>query len=352
MDLGLKGKDRAGDGRGARRRPRDRAQPWRPKARASPSTIAARRKEAEALVAEIAAQGRKGESLSGGCRGLRRRQGDGRRHRQGFRRPQILVNNAGLALRQRFRRDQARGLAPPDRYLSLRRDPLLPRRGAASRRRQRTAASSACIGDSSRVGESGLAIVAAARAGVIALDEIAGARVRPLRHHRECRVARPGRDARTTRIGSMPTAKSCVKLYPVRRLGMPDDIAPMVALLASPHGGWITGQVHQHQRRLQHGLTQEQREVNDAAHRPDRADSGIAAPACRGARRQGRLSRCERVGDLCGTARSHRRSSPAISPISGSARRNGRDHAAEFGAMGRKLLRDRARRRRQRADQL
>ena len=34
-----------------------------------------------------------------------------------------------------------------------------------------------------------------------------------------------------------------VKLYPLRRLGLPEDVAPMVALLASPHSGWITGQV-------------------------------------------------------------------------------------------------------------
>jgi NAD(P)-dependent dehydrogenase (short-subunit alcohol dehydrogenase family) len=34
-----------------------------------------------------------------------------------------------------------------------------------------------------------------------------------------------------------------VRLYPVRRLGLPDDIAPTVALLASPKSGWITGQV-------------------------------------------------------------------------------------------------------------
>jgi 3-oxoacyl-[acyl-carrier protein] reductase len=29
----------------------------------------------------------------------------------------------------------------------------------------------------------------------------------------------------------------------VRRLGQATDIAPTVALLASEHGGWITGQV-------------------------------------------------------------------------------------------------------------
>jgi NAD(P)-dependent dehydrogenase (short-subunit alcohol dehydrogenase family) len=34
-----------------------------------------------------------------------------------------------------------------------------------------------------------------------------------------------------------------VRLYPLSRLGQPEDVAPLVALLASEHGGWITGQV-------------------------------------------------------------------------------------------------------------
>src|SRR5258708_38627464 len=34
-----------------------------------------------------------------------------------------------------------------------------------------------------------------------------------------------------------------VKAYPIRRLGQPSDVAPMVALLASDAGSWITGQV-------------------------------------------------------------------------------------------------------------
>ena len=33
------------------------------------------------------------------------------------------------------------------------------------------------------------------------------------------------------------------RLYPLRRLGQSDDVAPMVALLASPRSSWITGQV-------------------------------------------------------------------------------------------------------------
>ena len=32
-------------------------------------------------------------------------------------------------------------------------------------------------------------------------------------------------------------------VYPLRRLGLASDVAPMVAMLASPRSGWITGQV-------------------------------------------------------------------------------------------------------------
>jgi len=31
--------------------------------------------------------------------------------------------------------------------------------------------------------------------------------------------------------------------YPLRRLGTPEDVAPMVVLLASDAGSWITGQI-------------------------------------------------------------------------------------------------------------
>ena len=33
------------------------------------------------------------------------------------------------------------------------------------------------------------------------------------------------------------------KFYPLRRLGTPADVAPMVVLLASDAGSWITGQI-------------------------------------------------------------------------------------------------------------
>jgi len=100
----------------------------------------------------------------------------------------------------------------------------------------------AIVGDSSRVGESGLAIVAAARAGVIALMKSLA---------RE--YGRSGTTANTLALGLVETAherawleenrERLTKLYPVRRLGKAEDVAPMVAMLASPHSGWITGQV-------------------------------------------------------------------------------------------------------------
>jgi NAD(P)-dependent dehydrogenase (short-subunit alcohol dehydrogenase family) len=64
---------------------------------------------------------------------------------------------------------------------------------------------------------------------------------------------RSGTTANTVSLGLVETAhdrawvdenrEKLVRLYPVRRLGLPDDIAPAVALLASPRSGWITGQV-------------------------------------------------------------------------------------------------------------
>jgi NAD(P)-dependent dehydrogenase (short-subunit alcohol dehydrogenase family) len=98
------------------------------------------------------------------------------------------------------------------------------------------------IGDSSRIGESGLSIVAAARAGVIGLMKSLA---------RE--FGRFGTTANVVSLGLVETDHDrawveanrdrLTRLYPTRRLGQATDVAPMVALLASKHAGWITGQV-------------------------------------------------------------------------------------------------------------
>jgi len=153
----------------------------------------------------------------------------------------ILINNAGLALRQRFMETK-----PEDWHRQI--DACLygaihccyaaaPHLDAAKNGRIVSV-----IGDSSRIGESGLAIVASARAGVVALMKSLA---------RE--FGRSGTTANTVSLGLVETQhdkewvdanrETLVKLYPLRRLGLPTDIAPMITLLASPHSGWITGQV-------------------------------------------------------------------------------------------------------------
>ncbi len=153
----------------------------------------------------------------------------------------ILVNNAGVVLRQRF------ADSTPENW-RRQIDACLYgaihccHAAAPHLEAGRNGRIVGVIGDSSRVGESGLAIVAAARAGGVGLMKSLA---------RE--LARSGTTANVVSLGLVETAHDpawveknrdkLVQLYPLRRLGLPDDIAPMVAMLASPHSGWITGQV-------------------------------------------------------------------------------------------------------------
>ena len=152
----------------------------------------------------------------------------------------ILVNNAGLAKRQRFV-----DTTPDDWKKQI--DICLYgaihccHAAAPHLESAKNGRIVSVVGDSSRVGESGLSIVAAARAGVVALMKSLA---------RE--LGRSGTTANTVSLGMVETAhdrawveenrEKLVRLYPVRRLGLPDDIAPTVALLCSPRSGWITGQ--------------------------------------------------------------------------------------------------------------
>ncbi len=153
----------------------------------------------------------------------------------------VLVNNAGLALRRRFVETtpaEWRHQIDVCLYGTIHCcHAAAPHLEAAGNGRIISV-----VGDSSRVGESGLAIVGAARAGVIALMKSLA---------RE--FGRSGTTANAISLGLVETAhdrewleanrERLTKLYPLRRLGRPSDVAPTVALLASDHGGWITGQV-------------------------------------------------------------------------------------------------------------
>jgi 3-oxoacyl-[acyl-carrier protein] reductase len=198
-------------------------------------------KEAETLISEIVAKGVKAKAYKADVADSNSVKTMVDEIVKDFGELNILINNAGIALRQRFMETK-----PDDWHRQI--DACLygaihcchaagPHLDAAKNGRIVSV-----IGDSSRVGESGLAIVAAARAGVVALMKSLA---------RE--FGRSGTTANTVSLGLVETAhdkdwveanrEKLVKLYPVRRLGQPGDVAPMVTLLASPHSGWITGQV-------------------------------------------------------------------------------------------------------------
>ena len=130
----------------------------------------------------------------------------------------ILVNNAGLAKRQRFN-----DTTPDDwkKQIDICLYGAIHCCHAAAPHLEggKNGRIVSVIGDSSRVGESGLAIVAAARAGVVALMKSLA---------RE--FGRSGTTANTVSLGLVETAhdrawveenrEKLVRLYPVRRLGM------------------------------------------------------------------------------------------------------------------------------------
>ncbi len=153
----------------------------------------------------------------------------------------ILVNNAGLVLRKRFTEttpDEWRKQIDTCLYGAIH----CCHAAAALLEASGRGRIISIMGDSSRIGESGLAIGAAARAGTIALMKSLA---------RE--MGRTGTTANSIALGLIESAHDrswldanydkLVKAYPVRRLGQASDVAPMVALLASDAGSWITGQV-------------------------------------------------------------------------------------------------------------
>ena len=102
------------------------------------------------------------------------------------------------------------------------------------------------MGDSGRVGESRLLVTAATRSSTIGLTKsLAKEMARHNIRANAVAIALVQTENLDEHTGAADDErmKKMLSMYPLRRLGRPDDVTPMILLLASPLSSWTTGQV-------------------------------------------------------------------------------------------------------------
>jgi 3-oxoacyl-[acyl-carrier protein] reductase len=96
------------------------------------------------------------------------------------------------------------------------------------------------VSDAARVGQAGIAVYGAAKAAAASFSRSLAQEVGP-----------DGVTSNCISLGSLVTERRTpesvereARRYPVRRLGQPADVVPVVLLLASDESAWITGQTY------------------------------------------------------------------------------------------------------------
>jgi 3-oxoacyl-[acyl-carrier protein] reductase len=162
----------------------------------------------------------------------------------------VLVNNSAVTKKQRFLESTPEDWAPQVDVTVT--GTLQITHAVAKLMAERKSGSIVnLMGDSGRVGESGLLVTATARSTTVGLTrslakELARFGIRANAVSLALvRTDNFDAHAGTGGVGSgeAEQMKKILAQYPLRRVGHPDDITPMVLLLASPLSAWTTGQV-------------------------------------------------------------------------------------------------------------
>jgi 3-oxoacyl-[acyl-carrier protein] reductase len=157
----------------------------------------------------------------------------------------VLVNNAAATQRKPFLESGPADWAPQV-DVTVTGTLRITHAVAGGMAARRTGAIVNLMGDSGRVGESGLLVTATTRASTVGLTK---SLARELARHgirANCvSIALVQTDNLEAHAGGAEDErmKKILAQYPLRRLGRPADVTAMILLLASPLSSWTTGQV-------------------------------------------------------------------------------------------------------------